>query len=73
MKKILITYDFFYPAFKAGGPIQSLTNIAKHLGEDNKIFILCTNKDLDGTILNVITDKWIWVEELKVSVFYMSK
>ena len=72
MRKILIIYDYFYPAFKAGGPIQSLINITKHLGKDNTLFILCTDKDLDGTTLEVKTDEWIWVEELNINVFYMS-
>ena len=30
-KKVLICIDWFLPAYKAGGPIQSISNMVNHL------------------------------------------
>ena len=72
MSRVLITYDYFFPAFKAGGPIQSLSNIAKHLSSENEIWVLCTNRDLDNTVLPVVSDEWIDELYLGVKVYYLS-
>ncbi|MBL0056509.1 MAG: glycosyl transferase family 1 [Chitinophagaceae bacterium] len=44
--KLLFIYDYFYPAFKAGGPIQSLLNLSERLGQEYEIFILTGVNDL---------------------------
>lgn len=71
--KVLITYQFFLPAYKAGGPIQSISNLAKFLSiNDIDVYVFCSNTDLDGTRLDVETD--VWCEYKKgMSVFYTSK
>ncbi|PWD97776.1 glycosyltransferase [Marinilabilia rubra] len=70
-KRILIIYDYFTPAFKAGGPIQSITNMVRLLGERHEFFVLARNVDLDGTLLDVEKDKWVDFEG-KAEVFYAS-
>ncbi|HCQ7773335.1 glycosyltransferase [Enterobacter kobei] len=52
MKKILIVCDYFYPAFKAGGPVKSLVNIAKSFNKTHCITVLTYNHDIDGQIIN---------------------
>ncbi|MBB1507799.1 glycosyltransferase [Pseudoalteromonas sp. SG41-1] len=57
MKNILIVTDYFYPAFKAGGPVKSLKNLINKfetLG-GYKFEVVTSNRDIDGTILS--TDK----------------
>ena len=49
MKKILISYDYFFPGFKAGGPIQSLVNLASLLNEEYNISVLTSANDLNET------------------------
>lgn len=58
--RVLITYQYFLPAYKAGGPIQSINNLARYLGrQGTEVFILAGNTDLDGTILDVPTNTWV--------------
>lgn len=70
-KRILITYDYFTPAFKAGGPIQSLTNMVRLLGERYAFYLVTRDVDLDGTQLGIVSDQWIDFEG-KAMVFYAS-
>lgn len=62
MKKLLILSDWFYPAYKAGGPITSLTNLVKGIGDKDKVnvTILTSAYDLgESKILNnLIPDSW---------------
>lgn len=46
-RKLLIFYDYFYPGYKAGGPIQSLTNLAAALGNLYDIAVITTAYDLN--------------------------
>lgn len=58
--RVFISFQYFLPAYKAGGPIQSINNLAKYLScQGAEIFIFTSNKDLDGTILDVEQDKWL--------------
>jgi glycosyltransferase involved in cell wall biosynthesis len=70
-KRILIIYDYFTPAFKAGGPIQSLTNMVRLLSERYAFYVLTRDVDLDGTSLEVESDKWSDFEG-QAKVFYAS-
>jgi len=44
--KVLICIDWFLPAYKAGGPIQSISNLVNHLKDEFDIFIATSNTDL---------------------------
>ena len=59
MNKVCIIYDFFAPAYKAGGPIQSLVNLVSHLGSSLDLFVICGPTDHDGTQLPVKTNEWV--------------
>lgn len=56
--KIIILIDWFAPAFKGGGPIQSVVNMVENNGGEYEYRIICGNKDLDGTVLDVPVDEW---------------
>ena len=67
MKTIFITIPWFSPAYKAGGPIQSVANMVAELKEGYRFYIFCGDTDLDGTVLNNIEPgKWVphnaWTE-----------
>lgn len=47
--KILISYDYFYPAYKAGGPIQSLYNLAVVLSGEYDVYVVTGCHDLGTT------------------------
>jgi glycosyltransferase involved in cell wall biosynthesis len=69
--KVFISYQYFLPAYKAGGPIQSLDNLVKSFTTPS-YFIYCSNKDIDGRVLSEVeNDKWIdYLPNAKV--FYCS-
>ncbi|MBK8087397.1 MAG: hypothetical protein IPK31_05310 [Chitinophagaceae bacterium] len=48
-KRILIFYDHFYPAYKAGGPVQSLVNLVRELYKDYDFFIVCKPHEMNET------------------------
>ncbi len=58
-KKILILYDYFDPAYKAGGPIRSLVNLVGLMEEVFDFYILTSNCDHDGSLLHIEKDKWV--------------
>lgn len=60
MKKIFITIPWFHPAFKAGGPVQSVANLVNEFQENTEYYIFCSNTDLNNTRLeNIEENKWI--------------
>ena len=74
MKRILITYNHFLPAFKAGGPIQSIANLIRNIHGEFEIYVITSNTDL-GNIepLNIISNSWQDFENGKAKVLYLSK
>ena len=70
--KIVITYQYFLPAYKAGGPIQSLDNLVKADSRKLRYYIYCSNKDIDGRVLLEVAHD-TWVDYLpNTKVFYCS-
>lgn len=57
---MLFVYDHFYPAYKAGGPIQSLVNLVRCLEDKHDICVFTGSNDhnSDEKLLNIDTDKW---------------
>jgi glycosyltransferase involved in cell wall biosynthesis len=73
-KRILISYDYFLPAFKAGGPIQSIANMVRALHTHYEFYIITSNKDLGSINLleGVESNKWVGFEGGKAKVIYLS-
>lgn len=70
-KRILIFYDHFYPAYKAGGPVQSLVNLVKELHKDYNFFIVCKPHEMNETekLNGIKINEWSnW--EKKAEVMY---
>lgn len=78
-RKLLIFYDWFYPGFKAGGPIQSLTNLAIALASEFEIFVTTSAYDLNseipyhGVIVNAWNDVALPASSASIKVFYATK
>ena len=74
-KKILILIDWFYPGYKAGGPIQSVLNLIRILKNDFDVHILTTDTDHgeEKPYADVTSDEWIFSEELGINIFYARK
>jgi glycosyltransferase involved in cell wall biosynthesis len=74
LKKLLIYYSHFAPAYKAGGPIQSLVNMAEILRRHYRIYVVCGSYDLGESevLRDIIVDQWYLYAE-NVSVFYSNR
>jgi glycosyltransferase involved in cell wall biosynthesis len=70
---ILISIPWFLPAYKAGGPIQSIANLINNFDENVEYKIFCGNADLNNEPLqNIEEDKWIQYNN-NTQVWYASK
>jgi glycosyltransferase involved in cell wall biosynthesis len=57
---IFISIPWFSPAYKAGGPIQSIANLINNYTDNTEYKIFCGNTDLNNEPLqNIVEDKWI--------------
>ncbi len=79
IRKILFVYDHFYPAYRAGGPIQSLTNLAKALQHDYEISVVTGACDHNTavTLQGINTANWSSVNlpgaKTSIAVYYAIK
>lgn len=48
--KIAIFYSGYLPGELYGGPVTSIYNFTELMGENNEIFIICTNHDLKSSV-----------------------
>lgn len=76
--RLMIFNDCFYPAYKAGGPVQSLSNLVVALQHEYDIYVVTGSKDLnDDKPVAEKTDQWIQVllpgADLPVHVWYAEK
>lgn len=72
--KILLIYDHFLPAWKAGGPIRSLEQMIRNLHDSFDFSVLCSAYEYDENevLKNIKTDEWMpWKNKAKI--FYNSK
>lgn len=74
MTKILLCIDWFYPAYKAGGPIRSAVNFIEHFHQQYDIYVLTGASDLNETkpMEGVVLDAWTDFNG-KARVFYASE
>jgi glycosyltransferase involved in cell wall biosynthesis len=71
--KILVAVDWFTPAYRAGGPIRSVSHTAQALQDDFNFYVVCSAYDLGKkgrydfeSPLNVPKGSWIDVNGVKV-------
>ncbi len=72
MKTVFISIPWFLPAYKAGGPVQSVANMVAALVDQYRFFIFTSDQDVDGSKVPVTqTDTWLtWNNNTQV--FYAS-
>lgn len=65
---IIILLSYYYPAYKAGGPITSIKALVERLGDEFGFYIITSNHDIDNKtpFENVVSDTWINVGKAKV-------
>jgi glycosyltransferase involved in cell wall biosynthesis len=69
---ILILSNYFFPGYKAGGPIRSLCNLVEHLGGEFHFKIITTDRDFgdDRTYEGIKPNEWIRIGNS--DVYYLS-
>lgn len=73
MTTIFIFIDWFLPAYKAGGPIQSVANLVDNFNDNIQYKIFCSDADLDKTKLQGVKfDEWTTFNA-HTQVWYSSK
>lgn len=74
-KRILILVDWFYPGYKAGGPIQSCVNICLALKDQYDIKVITTDTDFDEQepYPNIKSNEWVTNLDDKISVYYFKQ
>jgi len=65
--KIVFFIDWFYPAFKAGGPIKSVYNLANLIQNSYDVLVVTSDRDIDGAQVSEVLNKEVRLESgLKV-------
>ncbi len=66
--KILAFFDFFYPAFKSGGPARSSLGLIETMSVFFNFAVYTRNTDIDykQPLNGILSDKWINIKEVKV-------
>jgi len=74
MKKVLTFIDWFWPGYKAGGPIRSLLNLTENLSKDIAFYIVTRDTDYMSSIpyTNIKCDQWNEISP-NIFVYYISK
>jgi glycosyltransferase involved in cell wall biosynthesis len=73
-KKIIVFIDWYLPGYKAGGPIQSVSNLVDHLKDEFDFYIVTRDTDYceSKPYPNIISNEWNTVAD-GVNVFYFSQ
>jgi glycosyltransferase involved in cell wall biosynthesis len=70
---VFISIPWFLPAFRAGGPIQSIANLVSNIQDGTQFKIFCGSSDLNGEALqNITANKWVKYND-HTEVFYATK
>jgi glycosyltransferase involved in cell wall biosynthesis len=71
-RNVLVFIDWFYPSFKAGGPITSMSNMISLLSKDINFFIVTGDRDLldNAPYDDVKLDAWI--KKTEYTIIYLS-
>lgn len=71
-KKIIFFCDWFEPGYAAGGPIRSVANMVKQLGEFHDIYVVTRITDFNSTIPYPGITEDTWIDQSWGKVKYVS-
>lgn len=69
--RLWIFIDWYLPAYKAGGPIQSVSNLVNRLKKEFDISIITSNSDLGELLALETTDLNVWMPKDGYRVMYI--
>jgi glycosyltransferase involved in cell wall biosynthesis len=68
--RILVFADWFEPAFKAGGPVQSAINLVQFLRQNHEVFVFTSDRDLHDTFPLKGICVGEWQQRCGIQVYY---
>lgn len=71
-KKVFLLYPFYWPFYKAGGPVQSIYNIAGSLSANFDFYIVSKNSDIDGAAPKRPLKVGVWQQGIQGERIYYS-
>ena len=71
--KILILIDWFLPGYRAGGPIQSTSNLINALGNEYDFAVITKNVDHASNVPYQDVESDVWTSYKGISVYYFSE
>lgn len=72
MKSILIFVDWYIPAYKAGGPVQSIANLVNHFKHQFDISIMTSDRDLGDNVPYSDVRLNAWIQKDGYRIMYLS-
>lgn len=71
--RIFIFIDWFYPAYKAGGPVVATVNFVNYMKDFYEVYVFTGDTDLGEKkpLQNIASNRWI-EQEKNVKIFYAS-
>ena len=63
-KKLFVLYPYYWPLYKAGGPVQSLYNLVNTFSDNAQFYFISRNRDID----NSLPDKSLSLNEWNVGL-----
>ena len=71
---VLIFIDWFYPAFKAGGPVKSVYNIIQNLKSEYQFSVVTSDRDIDNEFVRLSEKESLneWIQKDGYQVIYLS-
>lgn len=72
LKPVIVSVDWFRPAYRAGGPVASLDNLFRLCSDEFEFYVICSAYDLGKVPLqNIPLNTWTYYAK-NVNVFYRS-
>ena len=73
--KLLLFTDWFSPAFKAGGPVRSVVNLADRFKGLYDVYVFTSDRDLNDTrsFDDIISDEWISADGIHIYYYSPAK
>ncbi len=72
--RVVLLYPYYWPTYKAGGPVQSLFNLAGFYKEHADFYVISLAKDIDGTAPDVPVKLNAWAKGPNhENIFFVSR
>lgn len=73
MIKIFVIIPAYFPGFKSGGPVRTITNMVYKLGDEFKFWIITMDRDLGDKCAYTSITLDVWNKHKKAQIFYVEK